>query len=297
MKSALFIREFPDGKRKIFDSPEGFKSHAGMYFDDIAMNCTNDDNLVNMKYGHEQSAPGRIISERRTKDYILHYIIGGTGSYNGIKLTKNQGFITFPGEVHTIAADVNDPWHFLWLAIRGYNADYIIQNAGFSESKHVFDFDNAERVFDIFSDVIYTNHPGCDMETYMLGCFYLLTSYLKKESEKDDGTVLCRGEVYLLKAKRYMQKNFSSISVSDVAEHLHISRKYLTSIFNKYEKCSPQMYLTNMKINIASALLRETLTSVADIGKLVGFDDYTHFYKLFKKYKGMSPRRYRDISG
>lgn len=294
MKNALYIREFPNGSRQIFDSPEGFKSSAEPYFDDIAMDRADGGNLVRMKYGHEQSAPDRIIKDRLAKEYIFHYILGGKGRYNGRVLTANQGFLVFPNEVHTIEADREEPWHFLWMTIRGYNADYLIQNAGITESRRIFQFDNAERVFQIFRDVIYTPHPAADMEMYMLGCFHLLIAYLKSDSNQTAQGGMMRSESYCLQAKRFMQKNFArDIGVTDVAQSLNISRKYLTGIFNKYEKCSPQMYLTGLRLNIASTLLRETLAPVTEIARLVGYGDYTHFYKIFKRYKGMSPSAYR----
>lgn len=297
MKKALFIREFPDGSRQIFDSPEGFKAPPGPYFDDIALYRADSSSLVSMKYGHEQSAPDRIIKDRLTNEYIFHYILGGRGRYNGQVLTANQGFVVFPSEVHSMEADENDPWHFLWLTIRGYNADYLVQNAGFSESCRVFEFRNADRLFAIFYDIIYTPHPDVDMELYMLGCFHLLMSFSKWECCRAKAGRASRSEAYCLQAKRFMQQNFAKdISVIDVARHLNISRKYLTGLFNKHERCSPQMYLINLRLNIASTLLRETLAPVAEIGRLVGYGDYTHFYKIFKRYKGSSPTVYRENS-
>ncbi|NLK39331.1 MAG: AraC family transcriptional regulator [Clostridiales bacterium] len=295
MKSVLYIRELPNGNRQIFDSPGGFRTPAGPYFDDIAMNRADGGTLVSMKYGHEQSAPDRIIKDRLAKDYIFHYILGGKGRYNGKELTANQGFLIFPDEIHTIEADMEEPWYFLWLAIRGYNIDYLIKNAGFSSSRRIFQFGDAGRVFEIFNDVIYTPHPDADMEMYMLSCFYRLISYLKSESRQIVQRGMMQSESYHLQAKQFMQKNFArDISIADVADSLNISRKYLTGIFNKYEECSPQMYLTNLRLDIASTLLRETLAPITEIARLVGYSDYAHFYKIFKKHKNLSPSKYRE---
>ncbi len=50
-----------------------------------------------------------------------------------------------------------------------------------------------------------------------------------------------------------------------------------------------------LRIKVASRLLRQTNTSVTEIGFVSGFRDSAHFSREFKKVQQMSPKRYREI--
>ncbi len=52
-------------------------------------------------------------------------------------------------------------------------------------------------------------------------------------------------------------------------------------------------YITELKINRAKKLLRETHLSISEIAEKVGFSDTGYFNKLFKAKTGASPSKYR----
>ena len=52
-------------------------------------------------------------------------------------------------------------------------------------------------------------------------------------------------------------------------------------------------YLNGLRIERAGVLLRETTDNALDICYQVGFNDYTHFGRQFKKNTGMSPAEFR----
>lgn len=47
------------------------------------------------------------------------------------------------------------------------------------------------------------------------------------------------------------------------------------------------------RINEAERLLRESDLTITEIAGLVGCDNPNYFTKLFKQYKGMTPRAFR----
>lgn len=51
----------------------------------------------------------------------------------------------------------------------------------------------------------------------------------------------------------------------------------------------------DLRIKVASRLLRQSNTSVTEIGFVCGFRDSAHFSREFKKVQQMSPKRYREI--
>jgi len=52
-------------------------------------------------------------------------------------------------------------------------------------------------------------------------------------------------------------------------------------------------YLTSVRISIAKSLLKQTSMSMMDICLEVGYQDPSHFAKIFKKKEGIHPTEFR----
>jgi AraC-like DNA-binding protein len=83
------------------------------------------------------------------------------------------------------------------------------------------------------------------------------------------------------------------ISLNDVSSHLHISRTYLSKLFNQEMGINFTTYLNNYRIQKSLEYLDDKSLSLADIALLVGFDDQSYFTKVFKKILGETPKEYR----
>lgn len=96
----------------------------------------------------------------------------------------------------------------------------------------------------------------------------------------------------------YISQNYltEDISVTYLADMCHISTRYYSKIFHAYYGCSPQKYITQLKINHAKRLLQNTKLKVSDIAAQSNFNDVYHFCKMFKKATDCSPTEYRDTS-
>jgi len=53
-------------------------------------------------------------------------------------------------------------------------------------------------------------------------------------------------------------------------------------------------YLVNLRVHLASLLLRNTTVSVSEVMQNVGFIDDTHFTRTFRKYTNFTPSEYRQ---
>jgi len=84
-----------------------------------------------------------------------------------------------------------------------------------------------------------------------------------------------------------------NLSVSDLAKKLNISERYFRYSFIKSTGLSPKKYMQEIKLNIASELLRDTKYSISEIASFLGCSDYAQFSKMFKKRYNKSPALYR----
>jgi two-component system response regulator YesN len=95
----------------------------------------------------------------------------------------------------------------------------------------------------------------------------------------------------LLKAMDYIQGHYQeNLSRGQAAEAARISPSYLSRLFSQKLNTTFHGYLTDLRIERAGRLLRETSLSVKEIAFAAGFQDPDYFGKVFKKTKGISLR-------
>ncbi len=83
------------------------------------------------------------------------------------------------------------------------------------------------------------------------------------------------------------------ITLQELALTLHVSAPYLSSLFRKKVGISFTEYLIRYRLNQACELLRSSELPISEVGLRVGYSDPVQFSKIFKKYKGLSPRNYK----
>ena len=76
---------------------------------------------------------------------LIHFIETGSGYFNGIHLTKGQGFICLKNVLCDYIPDKDDPWTYSWINISGEGATELINNLPLQNGAFEFDLsDNIE---------------------------------------------------------------------------------------------------------------------------------------------------------
>lgn len=81
-------------------------------------------------------------------------------------------------------------------------------------------------------------------------------------------------------------------SLSYFAQKYHYNLSYFSQFFKKQTGCSFAEYVANVKMNIAKTLMQNNDISLSQIADRVGYKDYYHFSKMFKKITGTTPSDY-----
>jgi two-component system, response regulator YesN len=116
-------------------------------------------------------------------------------------------------------------------------------------------------------------------------CFNSILSAREKNARK-----------VLEKAKEYIHQNLTSgITLGAVADHIHLSPTYFSKLFKQETGENFVDYVVGCRINKARELLSEGTYKASAICKLSGFNDVKHFYKVFKKLTGFSPKEYKRL--
>ncbi len=97
-----------------------------------------------------------------------------------------------------------------------------------------------------------------------------------------------------VKIKEYLDSKYAEdITLDGLASNVGYSKNYLCRIFRESTGNTINSYLTNVRINKAVELLAGTDMEVAQISRVVGYNNVFHFIKTFKKLVGVSPGSYR----
>ena len=70
--------------------------------------------------------------------------------------------------------------------------------------------------------------------------------------------------------------------------------KYFCRIFRSITHQSPIDYVNFFRVEQAAYLLDSTALPITAVGLDSGFTESSYFTKVFKKYKGLTPRQYRQ---
>ena len=91
-----------------------------------------------------------------------------------------------------------------------------------------------------------------------------------------------------------MQNNYTyNLTLGDYARLACRSLSTFKREFKKIFKESPGKWITKKRLSLAAELLEKTSLSVAEIGFECGFENQTHFSRLFREKKGVSPLQFR----
>lgn len=92
----------------------------------------------------------------------------------------------------------------------------------------------------------------------------------------------------------YMAENFNeNITLSTLAAYVNYTPTYISSLFKKCAGVNFKVYLTALRLNMATMLLKNTDEKIITIATRCGYDNVRSFNKAFLRITGMSPREYR----
>lgn len=84
------------------------------------------------------------------------------------------------------------------------------------------------------------------------------------------------------------------LTLEEIAAQVYLSKSYLSSIFKQEMGVSISSYINRARVERSKHLLRETNLPLVEIAAQCCFEDQSYFSKVFKRYAGISPKKYRD---
>lgn len=249
--------------------------------------------------GRESCDPLHFWGPARKVGYTIHYVTSGRGilSYRGstYELGTGDGFVISPDYDAFYEADEHDPWSYRWLIVSGSQAKIILEMTSLL-STPIFHFDRDDRLVR-YLDLIYSSSLDSKVpDVLMLGNTLLFLADLVKLFPSKHQLTYMMGKNYVQKASEYMEEHFSeSFSINDVAIYVGVDRSYLYKLFQRHYGLSPTAYLEQVRLTHACRLLLDKDRSIQEVAYLCGYSDAGYFSTIFKKHKGVSPKKFASM--
>ena len=100
----------------------------------------------------------------------------------------------------------------------------------------------------------------------------------------------------LLSLLLYIEKNYSDITLEQMAQHFGFNPNYLSDYLKNETGLSFIKLVQLQRVNVAAKYLTYTKASIEKIASRVGYENASYFYKIFRHYFGISPAKYRSNS-
>ena len=97
----------------------------------------------------------------------------------------------------------------------------------------------------------------------------------------------------LIAIMNYIQSNYQTVTLEDVAEAFHLSTPYISKYIKEKSGNTFGECISQIRMKKAKTLLRNGNMTVENIAISVGYPNVEHFIRSFKKKFGMTPTEYR----
>lgn len=218
------------------------------------------------------------------------------------KAQSGDIFITNPGELHTISFNSQGHYerHFIqvsrgWLMSLPFDLLKRLDRRRMGENNRIpAAVAQKYALYDFYDNIgYYITHSLPESEimvqTLIIQFIAKINSAFKKELSMLDEPPENKTVTDI---KEYINRNFiSGISLDELAGKFYMNKYHLCHIFKEETGLTIKEFINTRRIARAKQLLPEYKT-VKDLYTACGFNDYSTFYKTFKRFTGVSPTEF-----
>jgi AraC-like DNA-binding protein len=246
-----------------------------------------------LKYNFSEQEEAEVKKEKQTETMLknivedlhhhsyqeeVHFLNAvATGDVSKVKQLYEGGFLETVGKLST-----NTMNHYKYTAVSVISlTTRIAIDAGISP-------DEAYALSDSYINQL----DGIGDEAKVLSMIRTASINFAKRVREIQNTTF--GSSYVEQCKSYITKNYHhKFTLEEMAESIGINQTYLSHLFSEQEHMSFTEYVNRYRIDRAKNLLKYSHSSLSEIADYLCFSSQSHFGKVFKKYEGITPQKYR----
>ncbi len=155
---------------------------------------------------------------------------------------------------------------------------------------------NHTKVTTCLDDYMTEFHAAIQMQNSIVAVFEITGQYVEKMLKQVIDDRKNQSNRPIREAQKYINEHYaSSINLEEISTMVGFNATYFSTLFKKETGLNFLEYVTSVRIKAAKQLLSDSRKSTLDISFQVGYKDFKHFTKQFKKITGLSPSKYRKL--
>lgn len=251
-------------------------------------------------YSCSSSLPPKLDMHSHKYYEILYFSSGDAGYIVGDRTyyaAPGDVFVTAPGELHCVVfnSDAVYKRQFIQISAQMMNQIPYAVRRGITENicrgrnRIPAELVKRQRLGAYFRLVNSNIGKKTEISDFMIRTYIMQLVAKLSEISAEEIDSYSGEKTVITDIKRYISRNLDNVMTLDaLASEFFMSKYYLCHMFRRETGTTVKDYINAQKITRACELIQEGNNAV-DVQKQCGFNDYSTFYRTFKKYMGMSP--------
>jgi AraC-like DNA-binding protein len=273
----------------------------------VGINLAPEDHDPSVLFsGEGKPLPGHKIGPSVHDYCLIHTVLNGAGTFQTGNLSQvcraGDTFVIFPGSLFSYHADLDSPWHYVWVGLQGEAVTSMLSGVGITRDSPLLHSEDINTLYSCYERIrlSFQQSPYPRLESLeasgwlrlLFHQFGLANKSRLHEQPRELPDVIDR---QIDQAIRWISLQFHQhISIDQMASTLGYHRAHLSKAFKQKTGMSPKQYLMKVRMDKAKELLGGSLT-IDQVSSSVGFNDALYFSRQFHNWCGMSPSEYRNI--
>lgn len=201
---------------------------------------------------------------------------------NSYKLKSNQCAVIPPLAYHTISANRKGDYKRITALFDSSSLPILLEECFVGNSLHISDSSSAQitrlkSILNEKNEAFYKPLADSLMVQMLYDCI--------KSVEKPTSAL---GE-QMRTVVEYIDANIArNISLDDLAACISVSKSSICHIFKDNMQVSPKQYILQKRMALANSLIRSGISPTV-VAIQVGYDNYSNFYRMYRKYFDEAP--------
>jgi len=239
--------------------------------------------------------------------YLFHYVRSGKGNLYSENtdgqiirhsVEAGQGFMIWPKQVVSYAADGDDPWSYYWVEFDGFKARELVAESGLSINQPIFTSNDKNLEKKMIAALRHLADNGNASPFELIGyCYLFLDAFVASSAHRKKTAHSSLQNFYVQEILLFIENHYhEEIGVEDLAAICNLDRSHVGKIFKGLMGTNLRDFLIRYRVRKACELMKDSSKSITEISAMVGYPNLFSFSRTFKSIVGQSPREWRNMN-
>ncbi len=249
------------------------------------------------------------VSERNAPRHVHHEYVFGLATAGAMEidcghcgethiLQPNDLLLTEANEVYSSRALGLPPWRYFSISISKERLGFILDSAEGKQitlphyTRGAVKNDKFRRLFLKLHDSLSDERTALEQESLLSDWVVSVNEIYSDKQNKLHSRRIYKESEAIRRVREFIRENLhENIKLQELAEVARLSPFHLNRAFRAQVGLPPHEFQNQLRIEKAGKLISQN-KPLAEIALETGFSDQSHFNRFFKRYTGVTPKRF-----